>query len=144
MMIKLPSPLDLRRIGIGTDIENVERFKKLDRSEHRIFLGRVFTQGELDYAFSKNSPAAFLAARFAAKEATVKALFALDKPSLEYHDIEVLKMDNGRPVLKLHPISLQDITTSVSLSHSKEHAMAFVIASKNEKEPSHDERRDPQ
>ena len=83
MMAKLPSPLDLRRIGIGTDIESVDRFKKLDRSEHRIFLERVFTREEIDYSYSKDSPAAHLAARFAAKEAAVKALSTFTKKPME-------------------------------------------------------------
>jgi len=63
----------IENIGIGVDIEDVNRFTKL--GGNKAFLKKVFTQNELDYCFSKKVAAPHLAVRYAGKEAVVKALY---------------------------------------------------------------------
>ena len=55
-------------VGLGTDLARVERFQKFVEDNKAALLGRLFTPGEREYAFSKAYPAPHLAARFAAKE----------------------------------------------------------------------------
>lgn len=114
-------------IGIGTDIESVDRFVQLDRSSHRAFLERIFTQDELNYCFSKKFPAPHLAARFCGKEAVIKALSEVGiKELIPHHAIEIVREESGVPRIKVDKdLSL---TIHVSLSHSKDRAIAFAIA----------------
>lgn len=114
---------------IGVDIVEIERVAcSIDRFGDR-FLRRVYTLQELTYC---NGRATSLAARWAAKEATAKAL-GTGIGAISWHDIEVVSDANQRPSLYLHgaaaalaaQLGLQ--TFSVSLSHAKEYAVAFVV-----------------
>ena len=60
--------------GLGTDLVHVPRFRRFVAEGKTALLERLFTLGERTYALSKKDPAPHLAARFAAKEATIKAL----------------------------------------------------------------------
>lgn len=111
--------------GIGVDIESVHRFRRLATNE--AFLHRVFTQVELDYCFSHKSPAPHLAARFAAKEAVVKALSGLNKAAPGYKDIEVRNQENGLPIARIHKKGFERLHISLSLSHSRTQAIAFAV-----------------
>ena len=75
--------------GIGTDIENIKRFEKLNQAEGKTFLNNIFTKNELRYCFSKKNAAPYLAARYAGKEAVVKALTSIGETSINYHEIEL-------------------------------------------------------
>ncbi len=114
-------------IGVGVDMESTERFRSLDRLRHKHFLARVFTQAELTYCFSKPLPEAHLAARFVAKEAVIKALAVLGIHTLTYCDIEVVHTPKGVPSVKL-PKQWSDVHVAVSLSHTTDAALAFVVA----------------
>lgn len=113
---------------IGVDIEENSRFegKTLENDSH--FLNKIFTSRELDYCFSQGLPAQHLAARYCAKEATVKALTDLGISDILYNDIELLNDENNSPHIKISKHSNIDI--KVSLSHSKNQAIAFVVAQK--------------
>jgi len=108
--------------SIGVDIESVERFRKALGNLQ--FLNNIFTKPELDYCLSKPDPSQHLAARFAAKEAVIKAL---SKP-MHPKQIEVLNNKQGKPLIKL-----KDYEVMLSLSHTKENAIAFVMLKSNDK-----------
>ena len=117
--------------GIGSDIVDIERLSdKLARSE---FVDRVFTLNEIKYCSDQSHSAEHYAARFAAKEAYMKALGKGWTENSDFRDIEVIKDENGAPYIKLHDkaakffdsLALKSIF--VSLSHTDKTAIAFVI-----------------
>ena len=113
---------------VGVDIIEISRIEAVIKRWGQTFLARVFTPAEL----SLYNSTASLAARFAAKEAVLKALGACDK-GISWQDIEILAENSGKPLVNLSgkakfqaeaaAISRLD----VSLSHSKDYAVAFVI-----------------
>ena len=119
--------LDNQNLGVGTDIENISRFKKLTTDKNNSFLKNIFTRDELDYCFSKKPIASHLAARYAGKEATIKALCSLGKKNLDYKDIEILSDAEGVPIVKVNTINNYKIQTHLSLSHCQDKALAFVV-----------------
>lgn len=111
---------------IGTDIERVDRFKKVLNNDS--FLKKFFTEKEINYCFSKFAPEQHFAARFAAKESTIKAFYSLSRRFLSHKEIEILNDEDGRPFLNLR----MKIKSNLSLSHTDENAIAFVCL-ENEK-----------
>jgi holo-[acyl-carrier protein] synthase len=116
-------------LSTGVDIIEISRVRRvLDKYGQR-FLCRVFTQGEIDYCLGR---APNLAARFAAKEATMKAL-GTGVRGVGWKDIEVVRQESGAPSVKLHGRAqtraerLGVLEISLSLSHSQEYAVAFVV-----------------
>ncbi len=116
-------------LSTGVDIIEIPRIKQvLDRYGQR-FLKRVFTPQEIDYCRGR---APNLAGRFAAKEATMKAL-GTGVRGVGWKDIEVVRADSGAPSVKLHGRAatraerLQVTEISLSISHSREYAVAFVV-----------------
>lgn len=119
---------------IGIDIIDIARLRKIiARTPH--FLERVFTQQEIDYCYRKKDPYPSLAARFAAREA-LRKLDAIFVKGIRFHDTEVVTDTRGKPqlilyeaaLLRAHEAKIEDL--AISLSHSKEQAIAVVIASK--------------
>lgn len=115
---------------IGLDIIEIARIEQaLGRWGER-FLRRVYTQGELRICRGRASA---LAARFAAKEAVMKALGA-GTQGVGWRDIEVLSNPDGKPLVylrgrarkKAEKLGLGEI--AISLSHSREYAIASVVA----------------
>ncbi|MDA2962345.1 MAG: holo-ACP synthase [Actinomycetota bacterium] len=107
--------------GIGIDVVDIERFKSsLDRTPGLV--EKLFTPAE------RTKPVASLAARFAAKEALVKALSA--QKGLAWHDAEILNLENGKPVF-LFRGAIADLIDGadvhLSLSHDAGIASAVVI-----------------
>jgi holo-[acyl-carrier protein] synthase len=105
----------------------------LDRYGER-FLKRVFTSDEISYCRGR---APNLAGRFAAKEATMKAL-GTGVRGVSWKDIEVIRAESGAPSVKLHGRAkaraerLQVGEISLSISHSREFAVAFVVAQRED------------
>ncbi len=117
--------------GLGADVVELRRFERsLARSPS--FATDVFTEGERAYAESRPRPSLHLAARFAAKEAFLKAVDrgVLD---LDLREVEVVREPSGRPVLRLGPGARQALAgagatgTHVSLSHDGDVAFAVVV-----------------
>ncbi len=118
--------------GIGTDIIEVGRVARMV-SKGRHFLETVFTEKEMEYCDTKVRKSEHYAARYAAKEATLKAMGVGWRGGLAFCDIEVLNDELGRPQVfprgqvkrffEQHRIR----RTSLSLSHSQENAVAVVI-----------------
>ena len=119
-------------IGIGCDIISVQRIQTaMERNER--FADKLFTPAEIAYCQSKASPWQSYAARFAAKEAVMKALGTGWDGKVNWLDIEVRSDDKGNPYIKLSggARKLADekgiCNIQLSLSHEKENALAFVI-----------------
>jgi holo-[acyl-carrier protein] synthase len=107
--------------GVGVDAVPVERMRlALDRSPN--LATRVFTPQELATADSRASRDQSLAARFAAKEATRKALGKV----IPWHDVEVTSDEDRRPALRVS--GYDDLTFHVSLTHTDDTAVAVVVA----------------
>lgn len=121
-------------LGIGTDLIEVARIKKnLDNAN---FLKKVFTAKELELSEFKQSKEQSLAARFAAKEACMKALGTGWTEGISFHEIEILNDEQGTPIVRLMGKALQkarDLEVKVihaTLSHIKDLATATVILEK--------------
>ena len=118
------------KVTCGTDIIEISRIKKDIEDLGENFLHRVFTENEIQYCESKKKQRyQHYAARFAAKEATFKAIsYQLeDKFSISWKDIEVSNDKNGRPIVEISGIDEEKIESiDISLSHCKEYAIANV------------------
>lgn len=119
-------------LGIGTDIIAVSRIKKAIDANPR-FVEKIFTPAEITYCSGKASPAQSYAARFAAKEAVMKALGTGWDGIVNWQDIELVLDTKGCPMLSFYGGALQLATSigmhsaHVSLSHEKDYAIAYVI-----------------
>ncbi len=120
--------------GIGIDRIEIDRVRRSWQRHGEGFRRRVYTDGEWSYCLSRPDPAASLAARFAAKEATMKALGLGWGSGIRFRDIEVERGLAGAPSIKLHNNArrLADARhiarIAVSLTHDRTHATAMVIA----------------
>ena len=118
--------------GIGIDVVEVGRIASSISEFGDRFVQRIFTPEEIAYCQTKARPELHYAARFAAKEAVIKALSG--DPGIEWHGIEVGKESSGKPVIWLHgttaKIALQAGIRKlhVSISHDGDNAVAFVVA----------------
>ena len=87
-------------VAIGTDLARIERFRKFVNPDNRL-LQRVFSEAERDYALAKKDSAAHLAARFAAKEAFLKALGTGLRDGLTWQQVVVVRDALGCPSLEI-------------------------------------------
>lgn len=123
-------------IFCGTDIVSVDRIKKSINDLGDTFIKRIYTDEEISYCESRRmSKFQSYAARFAAKEAAYKALSPDTAEGVRWHDAEIIKKENGKPVLvfhgKLKEIADQKGLTAnefdVSLSHDDTFAIATIV-----------------
>ena len=120
-------------IGTGIDICEVARIAASIARFGDRFLQRVFTAGEIRYCQSKKNSTERFAARFAAKEAAMKALGTGASRGVTWKSIEVGHAPGGRPILRLHNRTAEIAEqlgvkrTSLSVTHSESTAMAVVI-----------------
>ena len=133
-------------VGIGIDIFSVRRMARELAQDGAGFRESLFTPGEIAYCEGKRSPAPHYAARFAAKEAAYKALGDGQPAGVSWRDAEVRNDPSGRSRLLLHG-AFRDAASSVraeriflSLSHTREWAIATVVLESSEARP--EERRD--
>ncbi len=114
---------------IGTDIVEIVRIERAIAHWGDSFLHRVFTDPELRLC-RKKLPS--LAARFAGKEAIIKALRTKNK-GIGWREIEILSDSGGRPLVHLYGKAQKEANDlglgnlAISLSHSREYAIAFVV-----------------
>ncbi len=114
----------------GVDLVEIQRLENLRPEIRSRFLQRVFTPGELEDTADNLQ---MLAGRFAAKEAVAKAL-QTGIGLISWQEIEIRRGETGEPLLFLHgnaqkkaaDLGLTD--WSISLSHTRQYAMAFVVA----------------
>jgi holo-[acyl-carrier protein] synthase len=120
-------------VGTGIDIVTTARFRDVLERQRERFIQRVFTATEQEYCRAHRNPATHYAARFAAKEAFLKALGTGWAGGIRWLDIEVLREPGAAPSIRLHAIAAQVAaeklvrSVHVSLSHSDEAAVATVI-----------------
>ena len=120
-------------LSVGVDIIEIERIKQVLQRHGERFLRRVYTEAEIAYCRGRVPE---LAARFAAKEATSKALGTglVGRGGIFWREVEVLPDARGKPLVHLHgraqdraeSLGLQEF--AISLSHCQEYAVAFVVA----------------
>jgi len=120
-------------VGTGVDITEVARIKAAMERFGERFLSRVFTPEEVRYCLGKPNAEESLAARFAAKEAGMKAIGTGLRHGVTWHDLEVVRLPGQRPVLKFSGKAAELATrlgcrrVHLSLSHTADHAIAYVI-----------------
>lgn len=121
------------KVTCGTDVIEINRIKESIETLNGRFLDRVYTKKEQAYCESKNAQKyQHYAVRFAAKEATFKAISVMleDKYSISWQDIEIMNDEKGRPSVEVKGI--QNVDIDISLSHCKEYATANCVAVWNE------------
>ena len=125
-------------IGVGIDLVDLERVRRLLAGKGARALKRLFTEEERAYLASRPDPTGQAAARIAAKEAVYKAMQALpDARGIGWRDIEVARDTggSGRPTILLHGIAARlaeqrgGVAIQISLSHSGTAAGAIAIVS---------------
>lgn len=120
-------------VGTGLDLCEVPRLRAaIERHGHR-FLNRIYTSREVAYVESKANRFERYAARFAAKEAAMKALGTGWRRGIRWLDFEVTNLPSGRPTLTLHGRAAEIASAmgvrsiSLSLTHTAENGMALVV-----------------
>ena len=116
-------------LASGVDIIEISRVGAVFERYGQRFLGHIFTPEEIAYCRGRTPN---LAARFAAKEATMKAL-GTGVRGVSWKDIEVVRADSGAPSIRLcgraeiwaQRLGVSEI--SLSISHSRDYAVAFVV-----------------
>ncbi len=113
----------------GIDIIEIDRIQKAHQRWGQRFLNRIYTEAEIEYCRGRSQN---LAVRFAAKEATMKAL-GTGVRGVGWKDIEVVRAPSGAPSIQLHGRAqaraekLGVTELALSLTHSKEYAVASVV-----------------
>ncbi len=119
-------------VGMGLDLCEIDRIASMLEKWGTRFTNRVFTDGEREYASNKSQPAQHFAARFAVKEATLKALSV--PRGLSWREMEVVGGGGRPPKLKLNGVAKQAadalgiVHFHVTISHAANLAVAVVIA----------------
>jgi holo-[acyl-carrier protein] synthase len=119
----------MEQLQIGVDIIEISRIRRAIQRWQDHFLERIYTVEELKLYRHKIES---LAARFAGKEAAMKALSALEN-DISWQDVEILSDSKGKPVLHLYGRALERLrqlglnSLEITLSHSRENAIALVI-----------------
>lgn len=120
-------------VGTGVDIAEIDRIAAAIQRHGPAFLRRVFTPQEIAYCERHRNRAERYAARFAAKEATMKALGTGWRRGVRWVDIEVVRLASGKPTLELRGATRQHADRlgvshiHVSLTHSGNIAFAQVV-----------------
>ncbi|MFW6136032.1 MAG: holo-ACP synthase [Chloroflexota bacterium] len=119
----------------GVDLIEIARVERMLERYGERFLERVFTPAEIAYSRRRTAE---LAARFAAKEAVAKALGVgmrmIARDGIGWQEAEIVGDHRGKPVVRLHGRAAERAEElglgewAVSLSHTQEHAIAFVVA----------------
>ena len=120
-------------VGLGVDMEEITRLGEAIKRHGRTFLERIFTPAEIAYCERHRDAVERYAARFAAKEATMKALGTGWGRGVRWRDIEVTRQPGGRPSIVLHGVAREHAEhmgsrhVSLSITHTGNFALAEVI-----------------
>jgi holo-[acyl-carrier protein] synthase len=116
--------------SIGVDIIEIDRIAKTYHRHGSRFATRILSPGEREILAQRADKSAFLAGRFAAKEAVMKALGEFFESDVHLRDIEIVNDRSGRPFVEL-PKSLSGRLGAkkilLSISHSKNNAVAVAV-----------------
>lgn len=119
--------------GTGVDIVEVHRMKDAINKWGEAFLSKIFTEKEICYSKARKFSSQHYAARFAAKEAVVKAFGEGARYPLKWTDIEVVNNRDGKPAIRFYNDAFKLMKKRkigdalVSVAHSKKYAVANVI-----------------
>ncbi len=119
-------------VGLGLDVVELDRIQRIWERFGEAFSRRVLTQTE-QARLQAGSPVPYLASRFAAKEAAVKALGTGFSQGITFQQLEVATLPSGQPTLVLHgkaqarAATLGALRTHISLTHGRDTAAAVVI-----------------
>lgn len=120
-------------VGSGIDLVEIARIQQSVERFGQRFLDRIFTTGEQAYSLRKRNAAESLAARFAAKEASAKALGTGISRGVNWLEIEVIREAGGRPSIRFHGRAAEIASrlgvahTALSLTHTATLSMASVV-----------------
>lgn len=117
----------MKEFSVGTDIEEISRFEKYEDCKIAGW-NKIFTQSEVEYCRSKAKPAQHFAVRFCAKESVIKAVNGLGRGSLMLSDIEIFHNKDHVPQVRVLKDGFEELSFKISLSHSRDNAVASVIA----------------
>jgi holo-[acyl-carrier protein] synthase len=119
--------------GTGIDIVEIARFRKSKKKWGKNFLDKIFTKNEIEYSRRRRFQDQHFAARFAAKEAVLKAFGDKLTNIHNWQDIEILNDKSGKPYISFHR-SAKKLKTKerisdviLSMAHCKDHAVATAI-----------------
>ena len=120
-------------VGVGVDLEEVARVRQAIERHGRRFIERIYSAAEIAYVERKANRYERYAARFAAKEAGMKAIGTGWRRGVRWQDFEVANLPSGRPTLRLHGeaakiadgLGVRNI--ALSLTHTVDQGMAIVI-----------------
>lgn len=121
-------------IGVGTDIVECLRIAQLIERYGELFIGRIYTPGEIEYCSSRKAATQHYAGRWTGKEAVLKALGTSWTRGIHWRDIEIRNGPGGRPKVALGGSvrevceQLGIVELQLSISHCRTHATAFAIA----------------
>ena len=115
--------------SVGVDIVEIARIKTAYLRWGRSFLEKIFVSDEIEYCMSKANPYPSLAGRFAAKEAAFKALSNAGIKVERWHHLIVCRSPEGLPFL--YSEGVKGIELHLSISHTREMAVAMVVAQTN-------------
>ena len=119
--------------GIGTDIVEINRIRKILVKHKESFLIRVFTENELKEGEKRKNSAAYFAGRWAAKEAFSKALGTGIGEKCSWTEIEISNKKHGNPVCHISGNAKKTaekmgiLKTHISISHEQEYACSTII-----------------
>jgi len=122
--------------GVGTDLARIERFRRFVQEGKSGIVDRIFTADERRYALAMKDPSPHLAARFAAKEAFLKALGLGLREGISWQDMSVERDDLGKPSMRLKGRAAEIfqarglLALHLSYSHDGDYALATVILEK--------------
>lgn len=119
-------------IGTGVDLAEVDRIRAAIERHGARFIERIYTPAEIAYVERKANRYERYAARFAAKEAGMKAL-GTGWHGVRWRDFEVANLPSGRPTLRFHgaaaliseKLGVQNV--AISLTHTATQALAYVV-----------------
>ena len=120
-------------LGMGADLVEIGRIRRSIQLYGDRFLNRIYTPVERTYCSGKGNAVESFAARFAAKEAAMKAIATGMQGGVTWKDFEVSNEMSGRPALHLSGVALAHAERmgvkriSISLSHTTGHALAVVV-----------------
>jgi holo-[acyl-carrier protein] synthase len=119
--------------GVGIDIIDINRMKRMRKKYGLSFLTKVFTDTEIEICLASRRPDQMFAARFAAKEATMKALGAGLFSGVRFKDIEIEGGSMAKPTVRVHDRAAQAADLPgppkvfISITHEKDYAAAVAI-----------------
>jgi holo-[acyl-carrier protein] synthase len=120
-------------VGTGVDLAEVPRIRASIEKFGARFIERVYTPAEIAYVERKANRFERYAARFAAKEAGMKAIGTGWRHGVRWQDFEVANLPSGKPTLRLHGVAAQAAlrlgvrNVALSITHTAELGMAHVI-----------------